>query len=410
MRTGIILIFCLLSIFAQAQINFEKGYFIDNQGNRQECLIKNNGWQNNPKKFQYQEINGGQALDANLETAQEFGVFNQFRYIRARVKLNNASNFSGGSDPKLGSELREETLFLRTLVEGQATLYAYKQGNLMQFYYSLDGQPLEPLIYKRFSTIVEKASVTGSKLAERIEQDLTYRRQLWEKIHCEGMEFAILEATKYNEEDLIDYFVQYNRCIGSPVVNYAAFKPQRDLFNLSIRPGWSLASLSVSDLDDYVDIDFAWAQNFRLGVEAEFFFPFNHNKWAFTIEPNYQSYRAGWIRKSPDTVYQQQRITANYHSIEVPIGLRYYLYSNASNRWFIDLAGSLNFAINSKIDFEAKNDLRIVPNPNLEAGLGYAHKNYSIELRGSIHRDVLRNYLFWDSNFRFLSIVAGYKF
>lgn len=75
-----------------------------------------------------------------------------------------------------------------------------------------------------------------------------------------------------------------------------------------------------------------------------------------------------------------------------------------------NFAGSLNFAVNSKIDFETSDDLRIVPNPNLGAGLGFAHQNYSIQIRGSIHRDVLRNYLFRDSNFRFLSIIAGYKF
>lgn len=372
MRTGIILIFCLLSIFAHAQINFEQGYFIDNQGNRQECLIKNNDWQNNPERFQYQKINGGQTLDANLETTQEFGVFNQFRYVRVSVKLDRGSDLSNGSDKK--PEPKEETLFLRMLVEGTADLYVYKKGNLNQFYFSVNGQPLEPLIYKRYLTTVEKASATGLKTAEKIEQDLTFRRQLWEKIHCEGMEFASIQAVQYKEEDLIDFFVQYNQCIGSPMVNYAAFKTRKDFFNLSIRPGWSLASLSISDLDDYVDIDFAGAQNFRLGIEAEFLFPFNHNKWAFTIEPSYQSYQANWIRKTPDTAYQQQRISVNYHSIEVPIGLRYYLYSKAPNRWFVNMAGSLNFAIDSKIDFETIDDLRIVPNPSLVTGLGYARK------------------------------------
>ncbi|MDX2069766.1 MAG: outer membrane beta-barrel protein [Haliscomenobacter sp.] len=404
MKTGIILIFCFSNIFAQAQINFEKGYFIDNQGNRKECLIKNNGWQNNPERFQFQEINGEQILDANLETAQEFGISKQFKYIRASAKLDRARD----SDKSL--DLEDETLFLKTLVEGQASLYVFRQGNLVQFYFRLNGQPFELLIYKRYLRVVEKESLSGFNIAEKVEQDLTYRRQLWEKIRCEGMGFASVDTTKYREEELIDYFVQYNQCIGSPVVNYADFKPHKDLFNLSIRPGWSLASLSTSDLDDNVDIDFAGAQNFRLGVEVEFFLSFNHNKWAFTIEPNYQSYRASWIRKIPDTAYQQQRISVSYHSIEVPIGLRYYLYSKNPDRWFIDLAGSLNFAIDSKIDFETIDDLRIVPNPNLVAGLGYAHKNYSIELRGSTKREILRNYLFRESNFRFLSIVAGYKF
>lgn len=405
---GFMLVFCVLNISTQAQNYFEKGYLIDNQGNRKECLIKNNDWQNNPKRVQFQDINGGQTLAASVESVQEFGVSKQFKYVRANVSLDRRSPSSSGSYQEGAFEA--ETLFLKAVVEGQASLYVYKQGNLLQFFFSVGGQPLQALIYKKYLRVVDKVSMNGLKSAEKIEQDLTYRRQLWEKIHCEGMAFSTLNATRYTEEDLSAYFVQYNQCIGGTMVNYADYKPHKDLFNLSVRPGWSLASLSIFDRDDDIDIDFASSQNFRLGIEAEFFFPFNNNKWAFTIEPNYQFYRASWIRKSPDTAHQQQSISAKYHSIELPIGLRYYLYSKAPNRWFIDWVGSLNFAIKSKIDFETSDDLRIIPNPNLGVGVGFAHKNYSIQIRGSANREVLRNYLFRESNFRFLSIIAGYKF
>jgi hypothetical protein len=39
--------------FSYAQITFEKGYFINNSGDRTECFIKNIDWRDNPTKFEY---------------------------------------------------------------------------------------------------------------------------------------------------------------------------------------------------------------------------------------------------------------------------------------------------------------------------------------------------------------------
>ena len=39
----------------QAQTKFEKGYFVDNSGQRTEVLIKNLDWKNNPTEFEFKK-------------------------------------------------------------------------------------------------------------------------------------------------------------------------------------------------------------------------------------------------------------------------------------------------------------------------------------------------------------------
>jgi len=43
----------LTACFTYSQINYEAGYFIDNNGKKTECLIKNVAWKNSPLNFEY---------------------------------------------------------------------------------------------------------------------------------------------------------------------------------------------------------------------------------------------------------------------------------------------------------------------------------------------------------------------
>ena len=50
------LLFLFTTVFTlncYSQISFENGYFIDNDNQKINCLIKNLDWENNPTKFKY---------------------------------------------------------------------------------------------------------------------------------------------------------------------------------------------------------------------------------------------------------------------------------------------------------------------------------------------------------------------
>jgi len=80
----IVLFFLMISSGIFAQVNFEKGHFITENGQKTECFIKNEGWESNPSKFDYKLT-----LDSDVNV----------------------------------------------LIEGETTLYAYVDGNIKAFYY-----------------------------------------------------------------------------------------------------------------------------------------------------------------------------------------------------------------------------------------------------------------------------------
>lgn len=57
-----------------SQIEFEKGYFISNSGERNEVLIKNVDWKNNPEIFSYKQSRDSEILSNTIEEAKEFKV------------------------------------------------------------------------------------------------------------------------------------------------------------------------------------------------------------------------------------------------------------------------------------------------------------------------------------------------
>jgi len=53
MKSAFYCLFILISLNSFAQINFEKGYLITDQGGKKEGFIKNFEWKNNPKSIEF---------------------------------------------------------------------------------------------------------------------------------------------------------------------------------------------------------------------------------------------------------------------------------------------------------------------------------------------------------------------
>ena len=133
----LILVF-LLSITIQAQIRFEQGYLIDNNNQKQVVLIKNVDWLNNPKSIEYKNNETSKVEIATINQVKEFGIDNQSKYVRADVKIDRSSEdldkISSNEEP----DFKEEKLFLKVLIEGDASLYGYNDYNLKRFFYKKD--------------------------------------------------------------------------------------------------------------------------------------------------------------------------------------------------------------------------------------------------------------------------------
>lgn len=388
----LIALISILSFNCYSQIEFESGYFINNNGEQTNCLIKNIDWKNNPVEFKYKLSENSESKTATITSVKEFGVLNTSKYHRFIVNIDRSSENINNLSVNKNPQFNEEQLFLKVFVEGKASLYFYEDGNLIRYFYSHDNSNVEQLIFKSYKTPENK-----------IGKNNRYKQQLWNNLKCEVFSMSDLENIGYNKRDLVKFFIEYNECKNSEFINFEK-NQKKDLFNLTIRPGLNFSSLSIQNsASNSRDTDFGNKLGLRLGIEVEFIMPFNKNKWAILIEPTYQYFNS-------EKILSTQTVNADYKSIELPIGIRHYFFLNDNSKIFINGAFVFDFSFNSKIDFENGNDLDITTRKNIVLGLGYNFKNkYSLEMRYGLSREILSDYIAWTSNYRTFSIIFGYN-
>ena len=133
----------LLSFNSYSQISFEKGYYINNNNQKTNCLIKNIDWKNNPTEFEYKLYENSESKETNIKLIKEFGIDNISKYVRNTVNIDRSretiNNLSNDRNPIF----KEEEVFLKVLVEGKANLYQYDDGNLRKYFYNKENSNIE---------------------------------------------------------------------------------------------------------------------------------------------------------------------------------------------------------------------------------------------------------------------------
>jgi hypothetical protein len=56
MKNQLLYLFLFISSICFSQKNFLKGYYIDNTGNKTECLVRNLDWSYNPKSIEVKNV------------------------------------------------------------------------------------------------------------------------------------------------------------------------------------------------------------------------------------------------------------------------------------------------------------------------------------------------------------------
>ena len=381
----LIILLLLVPIHSYGQVVFEIGYFINNTGQRTDCLIKNIDWANNPTDFKYKLAEDEEPKTATIDSVKEFGIINNSKFKRFKVKIDQSNDNIGSLSEDKEPIFTEETLFLKTIIEGNASLYV--AGKQKRYFYNVNNSEVTQLIYKKY---IKYDNIVGT--------NNTFKSQLWKDLKCSEITIKDIENTNYKLGDLIKFFEEYNTCIVSDFINYE-LKKERDIFNLSIKLGIRLSSLSIENSLSNLHVDFESNMKPTIGLEAEFIFPFNKNKWAFFIEPTYQSYKA----KDTHPVYSFE---ANYSSLELPIGIKYSLFLNDRSKFF--LIGSIvivDIPFNSYVDGL---DVNTVNNANLGFGYNYNDK-YSVEFRYGSSREILNRYMMYSSDYHSFSFIFGYN-
>lgn len=432
----VLLIVC--SITSYAQVTFEPGYFIDNDGNRVECLIRNTDKLSTPTRFEYKFNNSPEVKTALLNEVQEFEILNTVhKYKRFTVEIEHSSNSVKKLSYSREPELNREQLFLRVLLEGKASLYSYnRQGNEQRFFYKMENSDVTQLISKKYL-------ITETVIGE----NNSFRQQLLSSLNCPSFTFEQMDNIDYESKELIQVFVDYNECVGSTYISYVNRK-LKGKSNFSLKVGLNSASLRI---DQYLVIQQAFygpsrvsvtkhATTYlnqevspRVGFEVERIFPFNRYKWALFIEPTFQSYKTKdkfVLYKRvyvPETITHEGyytlgdetgSLTVDYSHIAVPIGIRHYFYVSDNSKIFVSGAVSSNFIIKPSKSLQTEGyytqakfeQYSFNLKPSFNFALGYKFKDrYSIETEYSAGKRMLENNM-WETSFsKSFSLVMGYK-
>ncbi|MDA6069670.1 porin family protein [Flavobacterium sp. AC] len=396
----------VLSINSYSQITYENGYFIDQNNKKTDCLIENLDWKNIPTSFKYKLPESQDIIIADIKTIKEFAISGESKYIRTSLKIDRSSKFIENMSTDKDPVFKEETLLLKVLIEGKASLYMYDEGSLTRFFYKVNDAEIKQLVYKPYL-------INGNS---SIAKNNYFREQLFIDLKCDNILQRDYENLSYDRRALLKFFIKYNKCSDT---NFTEFekKEKKDLFNLTVRPRLNNSSLSISNSNtDLYNFEFDSKSSLSLGVEAEFILPFNRNKWSLIVEPTYQFYKAEKTNETTSLVGGEITAKVDYKSVELPIGVRHYFFLKNDSKIFINASYLIDFGSNSKIEFSRK-DGSIINSLDIKSGSTFAlgiggklHDKYSIEFRYLINRTILKNYLFLDSSYSTASLILGYSF
>jgi hypothetical protein len=395
MKTRLIIIILTITVSAIGQVKFEKGYFINNENQRIECLIKNYDQKNNPTGIEYKTDENAESQKLTINSVKEFGIINDSKFMRAETNIDRSSNDLSKPSDKSNSEWSYEKVFLKVLVEGKASLFSFDDKTTSRFFYSVNDSSIKQLIFKNYLSPDDKYLLTNNG----------FRQQIWTEIRCEDASESSVENIQYSESALKKYFIRYNECNGS-TNKEIKMKEHKNAFHLKITSGFTITSASFSVTDTpYKNTDFGKEIDYRIGIEGEFVLPINKNKWRIVLEPSYQHY-------SSESENFLGNAAIDYQSLEFPLGIRYCVFLNEKLNLFTNVFYVFNSGINfnSVINFDYQGAMPIFIDTKscLAFGIGVNYKRLSSEIRINSNRNIVGRYSY-HSDYNVSSFIIGYR-
>lgn len=390
----LILMLFLLSNCIFSQINFEKGYFIDNKGIKTDCYIKNKTFNENQKTLKYKlNSNEKELKEIDISEVKEIGIENLVKYVKKEVKIDisnqtSLNNLSENRDPIWENKI----LLLKVLVEGKANLYEYFNNNPPKYFYNLDDASIEQLIYKKYYINDPNNSVNNSTVASNKD----FQKQLFEKLNHKNEEASFFIKINYKRNSLVDYFKDFNLYKNNSVIHYKGNTTNSSL-NFKFQSGIMKSNLKDHSSENHT-VTYSKNNPF-LTIGAEIEYLFLKNKWSTFLNTNFQkfNYKIKTVEHyNPDPIFDRVYIAdVDINYLAIYLGLKHYMYLNKNSSFYIGLSFRLNEINNIKTQGETNNHNYDIPLKNLILGYSYKSK-FFFETRDG--NSLILSYKLFDSN------------
>ena len=397
------ILFLFITPLTNAQAEYEAGYFINDQGEKVNCLIKNERWEVNPEEFEYKLNESSAVKVGNIDDVQMFAVEGVFKYEKATVKIDKETDgfVDVNNNPDL--DFVEKELYLNKVVEGKVNLYHYQEEGLDIFFTrKRDADEFEQLIFKRYK---------NEDYNDRMNNK--YRGQIYKAFDSKRFKRGDFKRLDYNLRELKDIFIEYNRAFSDFQVNYQRFKLE---INVYAKLGAHVSSFYAEAGNGLFEADFSNEINVFPGAEFELKIPFSLGKWSLFTSPAYLNYSSsldsGSILLPEDPESAGESINEiDYSSLLIPVGFRrYFAKQNSDFRFYLNAAYVFDVTLNEDLVLLTE-AFKIKPTEgfNLQLGGGIQFKQFGLEFLYFTDKDLLEDSQDFDTNFQTMAINFTYR-
>lgn len=382
----LLLLFFIYSVLIHAQENFEKGYYISNENDTVDCFINTSKFKFNPNNFEFKKDKKSQIETGTIKEVKEFGIINELKFIRSKVLID----YSGKTISELKNHpspyWKNEEVFLKVLIEGNANLYEFSNEQFTRFFYSINNIPITQL--ENYCFLVDSTTVKVNP---------KYKNQLKQDIHLDKISIEYINDVFYSQKELINYFKKYNTKFSEP---YKEYKLAKEILT-TLQLGINRSYVNVSNFDGTKDIaKFPIKYNLQLGTELSSNFD---GKFNFFIRPTFQIYQN-------EVIYKWIDFKIALATINFPIGVNYKIYQNNDLSLNLGLSYAFLYLEAGGIALgksgESFNSLN-----NLIVDLGLNYKKYSVFYSYSTPRYLtLNSFNEIDAYYYYNAVTLGYTF
>lgn len=365
MKYYLLLFFIVLYQFSIAQVEYEKGYVVENNGDTIQCLIKNFDWGTLPTyDIRIKKLTSDESEVKTMREIQTFEIYNKSKYIRKTISVDQSPTEVVEITTEKNPIWKTTTVFLQVLVEGEASLYCVSDYKSEYFYYSLNGDTLIPLVYKKYYTNSKRDNLATNNL---------FRTQLWNDVKCDGQEMKSLQTLEYNGLSLMKYFEKYNECKGKKYSIY--YKPNnKKPINVKAFGGIFISQSFLINRNNESDVlDFPNNKGFHVGIELESIISSRIKRFAILAQPNFEHFTSEY--NDNNDLY-----SIHYNSFNFPVGARFYIINRKDLKMHISGFLTTGLAVNIKSNITLNNNQtsKIVNQDNYSYQLGLEYKKWGI--------------------------------
>ena len=378
----ILVLILLLGNITYGQKNFLPGYVINLKGDTIKGLINYRNWDTNPKKIDFKKSADGKIEYITPAGIKEFGVADEI-YKSGIAKVDES--FYGYAYLTYSEDFkyRVDTAFLQTLVQGDKSLYRYKDFNGKEHFLIGQNSGFELLHFKKYLKNEDGQIIIS--LNNKFIRQLYYYLQ-----DCPGISEK-LERIQYTQNSLSNIFYEYYNCKNKKVTFRK--KEENSSIDFGVFTGFSITKLKFKGVnnDDLVNTDYSPSKDLTFGLFLDYSLPKNLNKWSVYNELLYTSFKTNgeYSENSHSTIYT----TLEYAYIKINNMLRYnypiggislYLNAGMSNGFGVketNYRKTVTVFPSDKVEEGLALKSTRKYEPGLVAGIGSKYKKLFIEAR-----------------------------